>query len=290
MSKGLIWLCLALGNLVLAQPAAAKVIRCDVCTADVDFRREAELAGAGTHLVYNLPDNVVQQWYVPTGSGGKYPPRATSPTRSSAGAGEGTLKQAPPPGASEELRREHALYLNGGSTLKPIIVVPVVKLGLNPSVVDKTAYDFVLDYNMRAMVESAAGSTDVIASAAGTDVVTAMEDLMSRGPGYLDLKEQARLPFKIVFKDGSSVIITVDMDHANGRYESGSARTAAGQLVPGNVQQTVGVWTNHGGDDLNRMADQLRRLGKTVTMAGSAHAVIRKISCTPDGCIAGDPK
>lgn len=240
MSKGLIWLCFVAGGLVVADPAAAKVIRCDVCTADVDFRREAELAGAGTHLVYNLHDNVLQQWYVP-----------------------------------------------GGSRVEPaLIVVPVAQLGLNPSVVDKTAYDFVLDYNMRAMVESAAGSTNVISSATGTDVVSEMADPTSVGTGHLGLKEQARLPFKIVFKDGSSVIITVDMDHATGRYESGGARTAAGQLVPGDVQQTVGVWTNHGGDDLYRMADQLRRLGKTVTMAGSAQAVIRRISCTPDGCTA----
>lgn len=240
MSKGLIWLCFVAGGLVVADPAAAKVIRCDVCTADVDFRREAELAGAGTHLVYNLHDNVLQQWYVPGGSG-----------------------------------VETAL-----------IVVPVAQLGLNPSVVDKTAYDFVLDYNMRAMVESAAGSTNVISSATGTDVMSEMADPTSVGTGHIGLQEQARPPFKIVFKDGSSVVIRVDRDHANGRYESGSARTAAGQLIPADVQQAVGVWTDYGGDDLERMADQLRRLGKTVTMAASAHGVIRMINCTSDGCIA----
>ena len=102
MSKGLIWLCFVAGGLVVADPAAAKVVRCDVCAADVDFRREAELAGAGTHLVYNLHDNVLQQWYVPGVSGVE----------------------------------------------PPLIVVPVAQLGLNPSVVDKTAYDFVLNYNM----------------------------------------------------------------------------------------------------------------------------------------------
>jgi len=286
MSKGFMLSCLVATGLLLAHPVRAKVIRCDVCTQDLDFRREAELAGQGTHLVYNLNDNILQQWYVGPPAGGDKPSRVTSAPRATpTGSGAGTRKRAPPPGASEELRRAHELYVKGGSSIKPIVVVPVDRLGLNPSARDKTAYEFVLDYNLRSMVESAAGSTDVISQVASANILTALADLTSVGTSYLGLKDQAALLLKVVFKDGSSVIIRVDLDHANGQYENDSARTTGGQAIPADVQQLRGEWTNYGGDDLNRMADQMRRLGATVTFAGQGR-VVHAISCTPEGCIA----
>jgi len=85
MSRALLWLCLAAGSAVPAQPAAAKAIRCDTCMTDPDFRREAEAAGEGTHLVYNLKDNILQQWYVGAETNGQDSERAThlSPARPS---------------------------------------------------------------------------------------------------------------------------------------------------------------------------------------------------------------
>ena len=74
---------------------------------------------------------------------------------------------------------------------------------------------------MRAMVESAAGSTNVISSATGTDVVSEMADPTSVGTGQFGLQEQARPPFKVVFKDGSSVVIRVDRDHGTDRQWTG---------------------------------------------------------------------
>lgn len=238
MSKGMMLLCVIAGSVAaFAPPAAANAIRCDVCTTDADFRREAESAGAGTHLVYNLDANLLQQWYLGAGFDGGDPARSARPTASAAAGG--ALKQTPPLGASEELTRAHALHAKGGRTLNPIIVVPVAKLGLNPHASGRTAYDFVLDRNLQGMVESAAGSTDVILSFAGADVLTAISKLASVGTGDLGLKEQARLLFQIVFKDGSNVIIAVDTDHANGRYQAGSARTAAGQRISAAGEQTT---------------------------------------------------
>jgi hypothetical protein len=85
MSRALVWLCLVAGSAVPAQPAVAKVIRCDTCMTDPDFRREAEAAGEGTHLVYNLKDNILQQWYVGADTSGEGAKRAmrSSPSRAS---------------------------------------------------------------------------------------------------------------------------------------------------------------------------------------------------------------
>ncbi len=60
--------------------AEAVAIRCDTCRVDSDFRAEAVSRGPGTHIVYNVKDNLVQQWDV--GSDGDTVPAAVkaSPT------------------------------------------------------------------------------------------------------------------------------------------------------------------------------------------------------------------
>ncbi|MGY4882076.1 hypothetical protein XAP3CFBP6996_021895 [Xanthomonas citri pv. fuscans CFBP 6996] len=60
-----IWIAvLATGCAVVSVCAQAVAIRCDTCQVDSDFRAEAVSRGPGTHIVYNVKDNLVQQWYV----------------------------------------------------------------------------------------------------------------------------------------------------------------------------------------------------------------------------------
>jgi hypothetical protein len=111
--------------------------------------------GPGTHLVYNVGANVIQQYYVGSstggGGGGGVVPRAANPV---------VLKQTPPAAAVEEVRRANRVYVEGGQTLRPTYVVPVDMLGLNPDARSKTAYDYVRDFNLRAMVESGCGQCE----------------------------------------------------------------------------------------------------------------------------------
>lgn len=262
----------------------AKPIRCDTCTTRGDFMREAEAAGSGTHIVFNVKDQLISQWIVPynpaTGGGGGVVPLAVTPTR----------EISVPAGATEELRRAHELYVQGGGTLRPIIVAPVEKLGVNPSVREKTAYDFVLDRNMQAMIETAAGSPAVISQLTSAGILAALADLSTLATAHLGLRDQAALMFKIVFKDGSYVIIKVDLAHAMGQYEPDSARTSAGQKIPTDVQEAQGEWTNYNGEDLSRMAEHMRILGAQIQIVGSAGGTIRTITCSGAGvakiCIA----
>ena len=112
-----------------------------------------------------------------------------------------------------------AQNVNGGRSAGPLIEVAVGKLGLNPDARERTAHQFVRDDNLRAMVESAVGSSDLIMAVTTPEERSALVDRGSSSEGLF---------FKVVFHDGSSVVIRVDMDHANGRYERGSARSAAG--------------------------------------------------------------
>lgn len=44
--------------------AGAEPIRCDTCTTSEDFRAQAVARGPGTHLVYNITNNTVEQYKV----------------------------------------------------------------------------------------------------------------------------------------------------------------------------------------------------------------------------------
>ncbi|WP_367346222.1 hypothetical protein [Stenotrophomonas bentonitica] len=129
---------------------------------------------------------------------------------------------AHPAVAGEGPGTTEAQYVKAGRSVGPLIEVPVDKLGLNPDARERTAHQFVRDNNLRAMVESAAGSSDLIMAVTTPEERRALADPRSSSKGLF---------FKVLFHDGSSVVIRVDMAHANGRYERGSARSAAGVAI-----------------------------------------------------------
>ncbi|WP_295945471.1 hypothetical protein [uncultured Xanthomonas sp.] len=258
--------------------AEAAAIRCESCQDDGDFRAEAVNRGTGTHIVYNVSGNKIQQWYVGSGGGG-----GGVPLRTTTAANPVVRKQTPPPGASEEVRRAHELYVSGGGTIRPTYNVPVSMLGLNPDAASKTAYEFVRDANLRAMIESATGNVNVISSVVGANVLTAMTDLLQLASNYTGLRDQARIMYKVVFKDGSYVTIIVNLENQNGNTEPGSARTGAGQLIPSDIQEVQGDWTDYGGENLNRMAEHMQSLGATIKVVGSQGGSVRAISCSGSG-------
>ena len=277
---------LVLAGACLADEASAKQIRCDTCRDDLSFRAEAERAGQGTHIIYSLETAAVQQWYVgPGGTGGGGVPSGlpNTPARVSIRSSPTVQKQTPPPGATQEAARARDLYVVGGGTIRPIIVVPIGNLPVNPNIHDATVYNFINDRNMQGQIETAAGRPEVLTANVGADVLTALADLTNLATNYLGVKDMAALLFKIVFKDGSYVIIQVDLNHANGKYEPDSARTAGGQTVPSNLDEVQGVWWNYSAEDLSPMVSQMQYLGATITYVGSQHGSVRTISCSGSG-------
>lgn len=271
----------AIGFGATAQRAEAVPVRCDTCQIDGDFRAEAVRMGPGTHLVYNVSTNVIQQYYVGSstgGGGGGEEPRAAR------AAAPVVLKQTPPPAAVEEVRRANRVYVEGGQSLRPTYVVPVDVLGLNPDAASRTAYDYVRDQNLRAMVESATGSVNVISKIVDANFLTSLSDLIQMTSNYTGLRDQARLMFRVVFKDGSYVTVIVNLEHQNGESEVGSERTAAGQLIPADIQQVEGKWTDYGGENLGRMADHMASLGASMKYTGpTSSGVVQAITCSGSG-------
>ena len=265
--------------------AAPTAIRCDTCD-EGGFRAEAVSRGAGVYITYNLANNTVSQYYVGSSSGGGGGP--TVPRRagdaSTAAAGPVVLRQTPPAAAIEEVRRGNRAYVEGGMTIRPTYVVPVNQLGLNADAAQKTAYDYVRDANLRAMVESSTGSIDTITKVVGAGFLNAVSDLIQMASNYTGLRDQARMMFRIVFQDGSYVTVIVNLENQNGNTEPGSARTPAGQLVPSDIQDVQGDWTNLGGEDLGRMNGHMANLGATMVPLGKiSGSVIKGISCSGSG-------
>lgn len=282
----------AIGISLSATDAQAAAIRCDTCMHSGDFRAQAVARGPGVHIVYNITNDTLQQYYVGSGMGGGGPgvPRSGLP---SAGVGNPVIpaaarpvvrQQTPPAAAVQEVRAGHRIYLEGGMTLRPTIVVPVSQLGLNANAASKTAYDYVGDYNLQAMVESATGNVEFITRVVNAGFVSALSDLIQMASNFTGLRDQARMMFKIVFSDGSYVTVIVDLQNQNGKTEPSSARTPNGQLIPTDIQELRGEWTNAGGENLNRMAEHMSTLGATVKSTGSiGTGVVRGITCSGSG-------
>ncbi|NIJ70566.1 hypothetical protein [Xanthomonas sp. 60] len=258
-----------------------------------DFRAQAIAQGAGTHIVYNITNNTVQQYYIGRSTGGGGGPVVPLSANSAAArraaavtaATQTVQRQTPLPAVAEEVRLGHRMYVEGGLSIRPTYVVPVSQLGLNANAASKTAYDYVGDYNLQAMVESATGNVNTITRVVGANALTALSDLVGHFSNYTGLRDQARLMFRVVFVDGSYVTVIVDLQHQNGQTESKSARTAAGQLIPSDIQELNGEWTNEGGgENLTRMGEHMAALGATVKTTGpTSGGYIKGISCSGSG-------
>ncbi len=153
-------------------------------------------------------------------------------------------------------------------------------LGLNPDARSRTAYDYVRDQNLRGMVESAVGNVNVISQVVGGHGLTAATDLPRLAANDTGFRDLARPMFKVIFKDGSFVMIAVNPEHQNGESEQGSERTAAGQFIPSDLQGVEGTWTDHGGENLARMATHMASLGATMTSSGPSGGSVKAITCS----------
>lgn len=269
---------IGISSLFTLGTAEARVYRCDSCYTDNDFKVLAKTLGNGQdHIIYNLPANLIQTWWVPD-DGIIVDPLS--------GAGTFALPSQPPtkittpPSAVIELDKAHTVYVIGGGTLRPIINVPISELHL-PHALNKSAYDVVTDANLRAMVESAAGDIAVMSAVTGANLLTAIADLTGLATSYLGLRDQSGLLFKVVMSDGSYFHIKVEINHPNGDYLEGTARTASGQLIPESIYDVQGEWSGSS-DNLAAFVDHVIELGAKVTYVGTG-GVITGTVCSGSG-------
>ncbi|MCD9126694.1 hypothetical protein [Luteimonas fraxinea] len=266
---------LCFAGLSATSSVEAAAMRCDGCYTDEDFRMLAEARGPGVHHVFNIHNNTIQTWQIPTGH---IISRVGETSKSAAG----PRKVNTPSAAVTELSKAHTLYVIGGNTIRPIFNVPASHQRI-PATVGKTAHDVVWDANLRGQIESLVGSTEFITSITNESLLTAMADLMNVGTSLLGLRDQTAILIRYVLDDGSYVDIQVDLADTVGNTLQDTARTAAGQTIPNHVANTNGTWLALPAEDLGVMAGHFRRLGASMTSSGSG-GTIRAIVCTAGLC------
>ncbi|WP_426800970.1 hypothetical protein [Xanthomonas campestris] len=281
MLKQVLGLALVVGGLSAVPPtASAANIRCDTCATDLNFREQALVQGQGTHNVYNLLDNTIQTWQVPKQDTGTDPWRVSQKPLVTRAAAQPPVRVATSPQAVTELDRAHRVFVSGGYTLKPIINVPVGIVNV-PSAQSRTAIDVLSDFNLRSMLASGVANSGVYSTVVGTNLATALADLLAVAASPLGLKQQAGVTFRLIMADGSTVDFKISLDATNGEYINGSARTPGGQLIPDNINQVQGDWTSAGGDSLEGMAGYMGSLGASMNYIGAGG--VTRIACVSAG-------
>ncbi len=273
-----------------ASPAlAAQPVHCPSCVTDADFRQRAVLEEAvtnagGTFWVYNLGAGTVQKWsiYRSIGGGGGGTPRAVRAVTTAASSGRAT--QLPvEPYVQAEVRKGQAVYVKGGSSLRPLYNVPVGKLNV-PAAIGKSVTDVMLDANLKAQLESKLGDTDVVGSIIGDSLLSAIVDVAQMATNALGLKEGTYVNFRLVMEDGSYLDFHLSVQKTTADAQEDTARTATGQLVPENLQQLNGNWSTNGADNLDRLASYFEKLGAVVVTEGNG-GFTNAISCSNGRCI-----
>lgn len=191
---------------------------------------------------------------------------------------------SPPSRELEESRagQYEGMTLNTGPTgvLQSLVRVPVSRLSVNPRLMQKTAYDFLTDFSMMGMIESAATDAVFVEDLIAPAELTALFDQQRSRAASSGREVGAGVILRIAMADASSVDVAVGLDSPLGKYMPGSARTAGGQLIPDRLEQVRGTWTDEGGDDLGSLADHFAALGATIVPADAPSGAPDSIACT----------
>ncbi|MEE7545760.1 hypothetical protein HF319_00730 [Xanthomonas sp. Kuri4-1] len=267
--------------------SAAIPISCDSCQTDADFRaraihEEAITNRGGTYWVYSLPNNLVQKWTIraSSGGGGGTVPRVAL-AKATAAAASNATKQPTEAAIVEEVNAGHNLYVSGRGTTRPLYYVPFSHLNIPDT--NKSVYNILRDYNLKAQIESKFGDLDIIRSIVKADVLTSMTNLLQVATNFAKLKDQARIIFRLVMDDGSYIDLFLNPLDTTADTQENTARTAKGQLIPENSQQLQGTWSSDNGDNLTGMVEHAGALGASIEYVSEGN-FITTISCIPQRC------
>ncbi len=229
MYKGM--LAIALTGFAMVNGSAAShdvnAIECAACVEDAQFLAQAvELATqtvkGGSFHVYNLGANRVQTWWIP--------PRSEHGNGVAGALEWPAARKVESRIAVAELDRAQKFYRAANNSLRPMYTVPVSALHL-PVATDRTADDVVHDYNLNAQIGSRLADESIINRVVDPLITRALVDLTDVRSNVLGLQDHARLVFRLVMDDGSSIDYELDARHTVATALLHTVRTAAGTQI-----------------------------------------------------------
>ena len=285
--------------------AASYWLRCRTCDM-TEIQRVAETMPPGEHVIYGLGTTYAfwNEWQVQGANcqpnalappGSKVPPKAHADTNT-AGCSEVMVSSQRPLEAweLEGVKDLRAIDLIAGAHAKAEVEITVDadNVGMGPvgqgpaSFGGPNAYDFANNVVLRARVEQFAaravnGKIDDALLMIHSDRTGAWERITSltRDVVFGDVKVTA---IKVVFPDGSYVILEVNVDRPN-NPETKEVKDSENRdvMTKDNLDQFVGVFAfeNGGENSLQNWLENARLLGVVITNVASGGAPHGSVSC-----------
>lgn len=251
MERALASILLGLG-LLFAGAAQASSARCEGCT-DAQFKTRAIALGEGQHVITSFSTNKIKMFNVRETSGGEpgVPPRWIATAVAISADMQSVFNDG----------RE--FYVATAGTMKAVVVVRGIDLGVPGLTSTTTAYDVLRDFNLREQLGDrlATGTLPGWANLdrAGEQIVQGLFAVIGASDASIEVT--------VEFSDGSTVVYKLNTNAGTGQYQVNRSRTKNNQAIPeSNSPEYQGTW---GGSDQPALANHMSGLGAIVTYTGA---------------------
>lgn len=277
--KHFLIICALLGA-SFATTGSASVVECNWCNSQTLFSSYATTyLGTGTHTIYNLRTGAYQTYHVQpkpgVAAGLDLPPELLV-----------AIEVATPSDLAGGISAAAWFFGATGGTMRAFASVDYTSINIPGVDNEATAYDVVVDANLRARLGDAIAqnmgawdATKVIANN-GLQIFKSM----------LGLKSQPTLEVSIVFADGSSVVYEFNFMKGSDTavYMRERSRTPKQQLVP-EPGSTGGTWYGlpRGGDDMGPFGSFIQKTGGSIDWEAIGSSPIEAVTCVQKAGEAG---
>lgn len=250
----------------IATPAVveAAAARCEGCT-ELQMRQRAMAMGEGEHVITSLSTGVIRQYMVVVEPSTGQPVRATP--------------VSVPGDLLEIFAAAEVLYHFSGGTMSTAVEVDAKDLEIRGAA-NATVYDFFGDANLRGQIASRLTQGNLPGWAS---LEVPIETMVKFGFQRIGVGD-GTIHVTLRFTDGSSVVMKIRQLRPLAEYEPGSARTAAGQVVPeANDRSYAGTWyfDAQTPDSLQPFLNWMHSLGVPVTTGPGGGG--GTVTCSWDG-------
>lgn len=240
-------------------------VQCERCSTDALLEMAAMARGPGNYLVYSLTHGRIISVQVHDADFPVVPPGGDPAKKGDVAAWPVSRQPVPPLAASAFSSLKSLLEFSDGVSFA-VLRIPAGELGVD-GLDGATIYDVMGDANLVRMLADRLAKPDMASVASIPDPLRATTGYLLQGVlARFNATPTPFLIFRVVTQDGGRMDFKVTGATPYAEYQEQQSRTPGGQLVP--EAPSRGTWRGEI-DDLAQLADYMRRLGVTVTGAGS---------------------
>lgn len=254
---------LLLVSLLFSTGSNAAYLRCDRCS-DAQIRSVAYNAPLGEHYIADFSNGGVRAF-----------------RRSGPRTGQTLVEIAVPGDVRDAAELMAEIYQATSGSLRKEFVVDSDSLGII-GLGGANAYDFIDDAPLRSRVQSYLWANYPFFGSDGvwSPILSRLQTSFGPGARIVGWFYGLKFAVRIVFNDGSSVVVDLDFSSESAEYREGSAKDQHDQsCLEDNSRRYAGSYHFPGGDGAADFIDRAIRMGIPVTGGSSG----TRVSCSWDG-------